>query len=111
MGTIFLHGGTQCHTFASDALPRQMPFCQTAPLLPFATWRQNGMAYRWEGSASTAITPPSASDAVNQQNKTGGTTFGASLVGFTRQGSYEVNSTGSHFHTYEGQEGDLEISL
>jgi len=35
-------------------LPCQMPFCQTAPLLPFVTWQQNVMEYCQEGSASTA---------------------------------------------------------
>ena len=37
---LFLCRGIQCHPFASYSLPRQMPFCQTAPLLPFVTWQQ-----------------------------------------------------------------------
>jgi len=37
---LFLHGGIQCHTFASSALPRQTPLCQTAPLLPSVAQRK-----------------------------------------------------------------------
>ena len=65
---------------ASSALPYQMPFCQTAPLLPSVMQQQNVMEYCWEGSASTAIPPTSASDVAGQHNKIGGTTFGAEFV-------------------------------
>ena len=37
--------------------------------------RQNVMGYWWEGSASTAIPPTSASDTVGQCNEIGGSTF------------------------------------
>jgi len=57
-----------------------MPFCQTAPLLPSVTRQQNVKEYWWEGSSPTAMPPTSASDAMGQHNKTGGITFGASLV-------------------------------
>jgi len=36
--------------------------------------------YWWEGSISTAIPPPSASDVVDQHNKIGGITFGSALA-------------------------------
>jgi len=55
-------------------------FCQTAPLLPSVTRQQNVMEYWWEGSASTAIPPPSASDVISHQNKIGVITFRASLT-------------------------------
>ena len=42
---FFLHGGIQWHTFASSALPCQMPFCQTASLLPSVRWHQKVMEY------------------------------------------------------------------
>ena len=38
-------------------------------LLPSVTQQQHVMEYWWEGSASTAIPPTSASDAVGQHNK------------------------------------------
>ena len=78
LGAIFFpHGGIQLHTFASQALPCQTPFCQTAPLLS----RQQNLTEYWrEGSAFTAIPPTSASDVVGQHNKVGGITFGAVLV-------------------------------
>jgi len=50
------------------------------PLLPSLTWQQNVTKCCWEGSASTAIPPTSASDAAGQHNKMGGTTFGAEFV-------------------------------
>ena len=51
---------------------------QTAPLLPSVTQQQNTMRYWWEGSTSTAITPTSVTDVVDQHN-TGGISLGASL--------------------------------
>ena len=57
-----------------------MPLCQSTPLLPSVTQQQHGIEYWWEGSASTAVSPPSASDSMGQRNKTGGITFGAELV-------------------------------
>ena len=67
--------------FISYILPCQTPFCQTAPLLPSVTWRQCVMGYWWEGSASTAIPPTSASDVVGQQNQIESITFRAALEG------------------------------
>jgi len=55
-----------------------MPFYQTAPLLPSVEGQQHGMDYRWEGSASTAILPTSASDVMGQHHKIG-ITFRAAL--------------------------------
>ena len=54
--------------------------CQTAPLLPSVTQQQNVMECWWEGSTSTAIPPPSASDVMGQHNTTGGINFGAALI-------------------------------
>lgn len=79
---FLLHGGIGCHTFASYSLPCQTTFCQTAPLLPSVTEKQNVTEYRWEGSTSTAISPPSASDILGQNNKIGCITSGAALVVF-----------------------------
>jgi len=58
---FFCIRGFQWHTSASSALPCQMPFCQTAPLLPSVTWQQTVMGYWWEGPTSTDIPPMSAS--------------------------------------------------
>ena len=77
---FFLHGGVQWHTFTSYALPRQMPFYQAACLLPSVTRRQHVMEYWWEGSASSAMPPTSASDVMGQHSKIGGITFWAALV-------------------------------
>ena len=66
---IFLRGGIQWHTIASFVLPCQMPFCQTAPLLPSVAQQQHVTEYWWEGSTSIAIPPTSASDVVGQHNK------------------------------------------
>ena len=57
-----------------------MPLCQTAPLLPSVTWQQNATEYWWEGPASTATPPTSASNVMGQHNKIGGITFRAALV-------------------------------
>ena len=54
---FFLHGGIQPRTFASATLPCQMPFCQTAPLLPSVTQEQNIKEHWQEGSTSIAISP------------------------------------------------------
>ena len=56
-----------------------MPFCQTAPLLPSVAWQKNAMEYLWECSASTAI-PSSASVIVGHHNKIGDIIFVATLV-------------------------------
>ena len=72
------HGGIQLHSFASHALSCQMPFCQTAPLLPSVSWQQNRTL--GEGSTSTAMPPTSISDVVGQHNKIWDITFGAALV-------------------------------
>ena len=45
------------------------------PSAPSVTRQQNLMEYWWEGSASTAMQPTSASDTVGQHNKMGGITF------------------------------------
>ena len=58
---FFSQGGIQFHASTSYKLPHQMPFYQTAPLLPFIT-EQRVMEYWREGSTSTAIPPPSASN-------------------------------------------------
>ena len=50
------------------------------PLLLSVSWQQNLMEYCWEGSTSTAIPPPSASDVVDQHNKIGGITFRAYML-------------------------------
>ena len=76
---LFLHR-VQFHCFASYALPCQMPFCQTAPLLPSVTWQQNGTECWLEGSTSAAIPPTSTSVVMGQHNKIGGITFRAALV-------------------------------
>ena len=67
---------TEWHTFTSHALPCQMPFGQTAPLLPSVTQQQNITEYWWEGSASTAIPPTS----VGQHNKIWSITFRVALL-------------------------------
>ena len=64
----------------SHALPCQMPFCHTAPLLPSVAWQQNVTEYSWEGSTFTAVTPTFISDVMGQYNKVGGITFRAALV-------------------------------
>jgi len=57
-----------------------MPFCQTATLLSSVA-RQKYLTEYWrEGSASTAVSPTSASDVVGQLNKIGVINFGAALV-------------------------------
>ena len=50
--TQALMNASGCHfyTFAPYILPRQMPLCQTAPLLPPVTWQQHGTGYGQEGS-------------------------------------------------------------
>ena len=53
---FFPHGGIQLPTFASYTLPCQIPFCQTAPLLPFVAQQQNMMRYWWELSLYCHIT-------------------------------------------------------
>lgn len=68
------------HTFASCALSRQIPFCQTAPLLPPVPWHKHVMKYWWETSTSTAIALTSASDTVGKRNKTAGTAVRAALI-------------------------------
>ena len=76
---VFLHGGIQLHAFASYALPCQMPFCQSAPLLSSVALQQNLTEYWQEGSSSTAISPTSASDVVGQHNEIGVINFRATL--------------------------------
>ena len=56
----------------SRHMHNQILFCQTAPLLSSVTQQQLVMECRWEGSVSTAIPPPSASDVMGQHNKQGG---------------------------------------
>jgi len=41
MGTIFF-----CMEEFNDAPLLQTPLCQSAPLLPYATWQQNAREYR-----------------------------------------------------------------
>ena len=77
---FFAHGGIQLHTFASYAFPCQTSFCQTAPLLSSVARQQNLTEYWQEGSTSTAISPTSAADIVDQHNKIGVINFRATLV-------------------------------
>ena len=90
---FFLHGGIQSRTFASYALPCQMPFCQTAPLLPPITWQQHVIRYRLKDSTSTAIPPPSAPDIVGQHNKIGHISFRAALRYKNQQNPFKLTST------------------
>jgi len=56
-------------------------FCdRVPPLLPSVTWQWHVMEYWLEGSSSTTIPPPSASDGVGQYNKKGNITFRLTLV-------------------------------
>ena len=61
-------------------LPCQMPFCQTASLLPSVTRQQIVIEYCWEDSTSTVIPLTSKSDVVEQYNKTEGVTFRTVLI-------------------------------
>ena len=60
----------------------QMPFCQTALLWSSIAQQQCVMEYWLGGSASTARSPASASDVVDQHSKIEGITFGAAMVIF-----------------------------
>ena len=53
--------------------------CQTAPLLPSVTWKQNVTNW-WEDSTSTVVSPTFAYHIVGQQNKIEDVTFRAILV-------------------------------
>jgi len=66
---FFPHERIQWHTFSPSMLLCQIPFCQTVPLLPSVTQKQNVMEYWWESSSSTAIPPTSDSEDVDQDNK------------------------------------------
>ena len=57
--------------FASYALPCQMPFCQTAPLLSSVAWKQDGVLV----GRSDCKAPISVSEVVGQHNKIGGIIF------------------------------------
>jgi len=84
---FFLHAGIRFHIFVSYALPCQMSFCQTAPLLPSVAAncrQQNVAAYWWEHSTPTAIPPPSASGVMGH-NKIGGVCFRAALIFSAKQ--------------------------
>ena len=70
----------QFHSFASSTLPSQMPFCQTCPLLPPVTQKQNGMEYWWEGSVSAPMPSTSTSEFTDKHHKIGSTTFGAVFI-------------------------------
>jgi len=61
-----------------DRLPCQTPFCQAAPLLPPAAQQQDIMEYWLEPSTGTPSV--SASDIVEQHNKSRGITFRATLL-------------------------------
>ena len=77
---VFHRDKIKFHIFASDALPYQMPFCQTAPLLQSVAQQQNVIEYWWEGITPSVITPTSASNVIGQCNKIGDIIFGAALV-------------------------------
>lgn len=79
---FFLHGGGQWHTFASDTLPHQTPFCYTTSVLSSVTWQQNWMQYCWKGKTSPAIPPVLASGILGQDNKIGDVIFKAALEKF-----------------------------
>jgi len=70
------------HPFASFALPCQVPFCQTSPLLPFVTQQQNITESWWKHSTSTAIPPAFVPGVMSQRKKIGGMTFGVALEYF-----------------------------
>jgi len=77
---FFLHEDILFYPFALCALPRQTPFCQTAPLLPSVTQPQNVTEYCWEHSASTAMPPTSTSEVRGQHDKIGSITFGTAII-------------------------------
>ena len=77
---FFPHGGIPFQTLASYALPSQIPFSQTATLLPSVAQQQYVMEHCQEGLASTAIPPTSASDFMGHHSEIGGITFRAALV-------------------------------
>jgi len=66
-----MRGEIQCYFLASYVHPCQMPFCQTASLLPCVTCQQHVMGYCQEGSTSTVIPPTSVSGVMDQNNKIG----------------------------------------
>lgn len=76
---FFLYGGTELHTFASCALPRQMSFCQIARQLISVAWQKHLTEYWWEGSTSNSIPPASSSDITSQHNKIGHIVFRAAV--------------------------------
>ena len=80
MGATFTHVGIKFPIIPSNKLLCQARFCESAPRLPSVVQQQNEMEYWWEGSTSTAVQPPSASDAMGQHNKIGGTNFGTALA-------------------------------
>lgn len=93
MGTFFFtQVGNQFHTFASYAFLCEMPFCPSVPLLLNITEQQNLTEYWREAAASTAISPMSASDIVDQNNKIAGITFGAIPVSILYTHMYESES-------------------
>jgi len=53
----------------SDTILSDCPFC--------CNLSHGSTEYCWEGSTSTAVPPPLASDVMSQRNQTGGVTFGA----------------------------------
>ena len=63
-GAIFSQREIQWHAFALYTFPGQTSFCQTAPLLPPITQRQNAMGYWQEDSTYVSILPTSASATV-----------------------------------------------
>lgn len=58
----------------------QMPFCQTAPLLPSVAWQQHTTEHQWEGFMSTAASPTTTSDVIGQHNGIGSITFRMGLI-------------------------------
>jgi len=92
----FLHRGIQFHTFAPYTLPRQMPFCQAAILLPSVTTQQkkkNAVGYWWEASTSTSIPSTSTSDVLGH-HEVEGITFGAALIILMGKKSLKDSITG-----------------
>jgi len=76
----------------SDTPLLHLPLMSAAILsdCPTAAQQQNAMEHWQEGSTSTTIPPPSASDFVKQHNKIGGIAFGAALIVFW---FYGMNTT------------------
>mgnify|MGYP001855689087 CR=1 FL=1 len=79
---FLLCGGIDQHSFASSALPCQMPFSQTAPLLLSVAWQQNVMGYCEFIQRLLPYHQVSASDIMGWHNKIWGFTCRAAVIIF-----------------------------